>query len=175
MRQVEAQCRTFLMSRQSVMLSTQSSNGELECSVVPFVELKEGEFAIFVSELAQHTQNLLFLIDSLNAQKPTNQKSAGLVAGLWVSDESATEQLFARERLTMQLAVELMGANQSQRSEALALMQVEFGEVIDVLAGLPDFHCFKLTVQSGRYVKGFGAAYEFLNCPCQSLQGINGR
>ena len=175
MSQTEAQCLTFLQSRQSLVLSTQSESGELESSVVPFVSLESGVFAILVSELAQHTQNLLTLVDSKKASESSNPKSAGLVAGLLLADESATEQIFARERVTLQLKPELIGLKNAQRADVLTLMQRQFGDVIEVLAGLPDFHCFTLTVHSGRYVKGFGAAYEFLTCPCQALKPIKGR
>ncbi|MBN2866221.1 MAG: pyridoxamine 5'-phosphate oxidase family protein [Thiotrichales bacterium] len=178
MKPVEAQCQTFLKSRHSMMLSTLGLNGELETSVVPFVELEAGVLAILVSELAQHTQNLFALLSAENienAENPSIQKSAGLVAGLLVADEASTEQLFARERLSLQMRVQLVAGGTEERSKILRLMQAQFGEVIEVLAGLPDFHCFKLQVKSGRYVKGFGAAYAFVDCPCIGLQGIKGR
>ena len=178
MKQTEQQCYAFLTSRQSMVLSTQALSGELECSVVPFVHLDNGTFAILVSELAQHTQNLLGLLNAgkfASNQKSDNLKSAGLVAGLLVADESATEQLFARERLSLQLAAEHITADSETHSQILELMKVQFGDVIEVLAGLPDFHCFKLQVKSGRYVRGFGAAYEFTDCPCIKLQGVKGR
>ncbi|MEA3404170.1 MAG: HugZ family protein [Pseudomonadota bacterium] len=168
MKKVEQQCQDFLQSRQSLLLSTQAVSGELETSVVPFVQLNEGEFAIFVSELAQHTQNLLVL------EKLPKSNSTGLVAGLLLADESETEQMFARERLSMQLSVERI-TEEPLRSDTISNMQNQFGEVVEVLRGLPDFHCFKLKVVSGRYVRGFGAAYEFAACPCQGLQGIKGR
>ena len=178
MSQIERQCEAFLASRQSVVLSTRALNGELESSVVPFVMLESDEFAILVSELAQHTQNLLALLkrpDTEYEQTSSNTKSAGLVAGLLLADECQTEQLFARERLSLQMAVERVALDSEERTQILLCMKSQFGEVVDVLAGLPDFHCFKLKVVSGRYVRGFGAAYEFLGCPCKALQAIKGR
>jgi len=175
MHQVEQQCQGFLSRRHSMMLSTQSASGVLETSVVPFVELKAGVFAILVSELAQHTQNLLAMRAAENVEKRVVQKSAGLVSGLLVADESTTEQLFARERLSLQMSVTSVAAESETRQTILALMLTQFGEVIDVLAGLPDFHCFTLQVESGRYIKGFGAAYAFLDCPCNNLKSIKGR
>jgi len=168
MSKVELQCQQFMESRRSLVLSTQAENGELETSVVPFVRIAEGEFAIFVSELAQHTQNLL-LLEKLAKSNPT-----GLVGGLLLADESDTDQMFARERMSLQMSVELIRETQA-RSAGLALLEKEFGDVVEVLRGLPDFHCFKLQVVSGRYVRGFGAAYSFTDCPCQALQGIKGR
>lgn len=168
MKQVEQQCQAFLQSRQSLVLSTESENGELETSVVPFVYLDEGACVIFVSELAQHTQNLLQLETS------SKTESTGLVAGLLLADESDTEQMFARERLSMQLLVNRI-VDEPLRSDSLDLLQNRFGEVVKVLRGLPDFHCFRLDVMSGRYVRGFGAAYKFTGCPCQDLQGVKGR
>jgi len=168
MSKVEQQCQQFFASRQSLVLSTQSQTTELETSVVPFAQLAEGELVIFVSELAQHTQNLLSL------EQSSNIDSTGLVSGLLLADESDTEQMFARERLSMQFAVERV-ITEPNRATCIERLQNQFGEVVEVLRGLPDFHCFKLKVLSGRYVKGFGAAYEFSGCPCQALQGIKGR
>lgn len=169
MSKVEQACQQFLSSRQSLVLSTQAHSGELESSVVPFVLLESGEFAIFVSELAQHTQNLLQLIEQPDSSSP------GLIAGLLLADEQDSEQLFARERLSLQLQVSRVEIQQSEHAQILERLQMQFGEVVPVLAGLPDFHCFKLKVVSGRYVQGFGAAYEFSDCPCHNLQGIKGR
>ena len=35
-----------------------------------------------------------------------------------------------------------------------------FGQVMQLLESLPDFHLFELQLQGGRYVRGFGQAYD---------------
>ena len=38
-------------------------------------------------------------------------------------------------------------------------MQEKFGETIELLRSLPDFHLLALTPVNGKYVAGFGKAY----------------
>jgi hypothetical protein len=35
-----------------------------------------------------------------------------------------------------------------------------FGEVMKLIEPLPDFHLFRIKVESGRFIRGFGQAYE---------------
>jgi putative heme iron utilization protein len=50
--------------------------------------------------------------------------------------------------------------NQAEkRQQVLMLMQEHFGEIVDVLMALSDFKLFKLGVLHGRYVEGFGKAF----------------
>lgn len=170
MRKVEDACRQFLNSRRSIMLSTVSPEGELETSALPCVWLNPQELVVWVSELAPHTRNLLAMTASADAQNSALKNSTGRVSGLLVADEQATPELFARERISLQLAVSLFDGD--ARAPALRLMRESFGEIMEVLAGLPDFHAFKLRVVGGRYVRGFGAAYAFESCPCDALKGI---
>ena len=38
-------------------------------------------------------------------------------------------------------------------------MHQRFGEIIDILCSLTDFRVYKLTPKQGRYVEGFGRAF----------------
>jgi putative heme iron utilization protein len=38
--------------------------------------------------------------------------------------------------------------------------EIRFKQIINVLRTLPDFILFRLEIQSGRFVQGFGKAYE---------------
>lgn len=171
---VESVCQKFVQSRKSLVLSTLSQQGELETSVVPFVRLSQTDWGIWVSELSTHTQNLRFLTRQNNLKNGV-PKSAGLVSGLLLSDESDTPEMFARERMSLQFKV--VQIEKGTESEALILRQFSenFGEVVEVLKTLPDFHFFKLEVIWGRYIKGFGAAYSFDGPPCQNLELVKGK
>lgn len=170
---VSQDCQQFLDSRKSLVLSTISAQGELETSVMPFVVVNAGELAIFVSELSAHTQNLLNLTGL--AQNAGDSNFTGLVSGLLLADENETPEIFARERIGMQLQVSRVDSGSVEWQEIVDRFAANFGEVVDVLRNLPDFHCFKLVVVRGRYVRGFGAAYAFEGCPCKEMQGIKGR
>ncbi|BCN94131.1 heme utilization protein HutZ [Thiomicrorhabdus immobilis] len=165
----QQQCEAFFESRKTLILSTVDSKGGLETSVAPFV-FHNGKVFIFVSELAKHTQNLLWLIEQ--NQTLTNNRLPGLVGGLLLADESQTEQLFARERMTLQLLASEVDKHSQQYAELLELFQQQFGEVVELLSGLSDFHMIELAIQNGGYVKGFGQAFAFENNPCSGLTPI---
>ncbi len=169
----QQQCLAFFESRSTLILSTFDSKGTLETSVAPFVT--EGEYLyVFISELALHTQNILEWITAKETaiSNPVLLKSPGLVSCLLVADEVETEQLFARERLTMQLELAEIGRASSEFKLIMTRFESKFGEVIPLLKSLSDFHLIQLTPITGGYVKGFGKAFTFKGCPCRQLQPI---
>lgn len=155
-------CQAFFDSRNSLILSTLDKDNITETSVTPFVKLN-GALYIYVSELAKHTKNLLWMLQNEFTQ----------LSGLLVADESSTEQLFARERMTLQLHVEEIKREQDTYNQAIALFSEQFGEVVAMLSSLPDFHLMKLTPINGGYVRGFGQAFAFENGVCHGLKPIS--
>lgn len=135
----------LLSQQKTLLLATASVTGLPEISYAPFVRDTSGNFYIYVSELAQHTVNLL--------QNP--QASV-----LFVRDEAQSPNLFARERVVFTCDVNEVFRYEPLYNEQIQAMQSTFGQVIQVLASLNDFHLFTLSVQNGRYVAGFGKAYE---------------
>lgn len=130
---------------QSLMLSTVTAEGQPQASYTPFVMMGDRTFYIFVSGLSSHTQNL-----------QTNPK-AGI---LLIEDEAQTQQIFARQRLMYDCAVTLVDRHDPQWANYADQFKRRFGNLIDMLRQLPDFQIFQLTPQGGRFVVGFGAAYE---------------
>lgn len=159
----QKQAQAFLETRHSMVLSTFDANHVVETSVTPFV-LVEGHFYIFVSELAQHTKNLLAALNANNAPL--------VISGLLVADEAQTEQLFARERLSFQLQVAEVLAQTDLYQTVLQTFASEFGEVVGILQSLPDFHLFQLTSIKGGYVRGFGQAFAFDSLPADGLTPV---
>lgn len=166
----QQQCEAFFNRHKTLVLSTVDEEGVLETSVAPFVFYNEKLF-VFISELAKHTQNLLGLIQR-NKTLPNNVLP-GRVSGLLLADESLTEQLFARERMTLQLLPSEVDKNSPQYSELLESFHRQFGEVVELLSGLADFHMIELAIQKGGYVKGFGQAFAFEGKLCDGLTPIS--
>lgn len=169
----QQQCLAFFESRSTLILSTFDSKGTLETSVAPFVT--EGEYLyVFISELAVHTQNILEWITAkeVSVSNLVSLKPPGLVSCILVADEIETKQLFARERLTMQLDLAEIHRASALFELVLSRFESTFGEVITLLKSLPDFHLIQLKPITGGYVKGFGQAFTFKGCPCQQLQPI---
>ncbi len=165
----QQQCEAFWAARRSLILSTVNSKGELETSVAPFITDDQGHLYIFISEQAQHTQNILYLLDS------DSEKASPCISGLLLSDEPELDALFARERLTLQLRPSEISRTSELFSVILLRFEESFGEIVTILAKLPDFHLFQLTVTQGKYVKGFGQAFTFKGCPCQHLTPVQRR
>ena len=129
----------------SIILSTVDAEGLPNASYTPFVMDEEKRIYIYVSGLATHTKNIY-----------ANPK----VSVLFIEDESHTKQIFARRRLSFDCDSNLLTRDTPQWLEIVDKFQEKFGEIIEMLRSLPDFRIFQLTPTRGRFVVGFGAAYQ---------------
>ncbi len=130
---------------QSVVLGTVSSNGQPQASYAPCVVDQERNIYIFISGLSAHTQNLT----------ATSQASA-----LFVEDEYKTQQIFARKRLSYDCRAVLIARDSEKWNTIVQKFLERFGGIVEVMRDLPDFRIFQLQPRSGRFVVGFGAAYD---------------
>lgn len=136
--------RKLIASQQTLLLSTASPNGIPDISYAPFVRDPSGHFFIFVSELAGHTANLL-----------KNPKASVM----FVRPESESRNLYARERAVFNCSVREIAPNQELHTSRLQDLQDKFGQVVEILRSLSDFHLFELCPENGRYIAGFGRAF----------------
>ena len=135
----------FPATLQSAMLSTVNAEGMPNASYAPFVRDEQYNFYLYVSGLSSHTQNL---------------ETTGKVSLLLIEDETQVKQIFARQRLTYDCNATLL-PRESEAWNAIAdQFEAQFGNIIQMLRGLGDFRIFKLKPYGGRFVMGFGAAYE---------------
>ncbi|RDE22953.1 HugZ family protein [Motiliproteus coralliicola] len=129
---------------QTLLLS--SLNGSLpELSYAPYCCDDQGNFYIYISQLASHTENL----------KQHPQCSA-----MFIAEEQGCRNLFARERLSFSCRAELIEPQDGDYAPRLEQLEQQFGEVVRLLRTLPDFCLFRLCPLEGRYVAGFGRAYQ---------------
>jgi hypothetical protein len=129
----------------SLCLATTGTDGQPEASHAPFVADDMGRLYVFVSALAAHTGNMLAT------------PSAG---ALVLDPDSGGRQPFARRRLVYQCRVEEIDRDTDEFARRIDDFKARFGNVVDTLRALPDFRLLRLTPQSGRYIRGFGQAYE---------------
>ena len=134
----------LLAASQTLLLSTSSLEGVPDLGYAPCVRDEKGCFYIFISELAQHTANLL-----ANPQASV----------MFIQPESESRNLFARERAVFQCRATIIHPEEACYQAQLTNFQTRFGEVVGLLRSLSDFHLFALAPESGRYVAGFGQAY----------------
>ncbi len=141
---IQAEYETFTEQFQSLILCTANDKGIPNASYTPFVMDESKNIYIYVSGLSTHTQNL-----SANPQTSV----------MFIEDESKTQQIFARRRLTFDCTATLIERETDTWHQIVNQFQARFGEIVEILRGLADFRIFKLTPQEGRFVIGFGAAY----------------
>jgi len=154
---LEQSFNNFKQSVKTLQLSTLTVEGKPNASYSPFVVDKQGNFYIFVSQLAGHTQDLL-----------ANQQASILL----IQDEADTRQIFARRRISYQCDVEPVSDESSDYLLMLNALEERFGNVVELLRTLPDFILFKLRPYKGQYVKGFGKAYKLVGDGLLELEHI---
>ena len=115
-----------------------------DASYAPFVIDDDKNIYIYVSGLATHTQNI---------------HNHPFVSVLFIEDEVKTKQIFARRRLNFNCTANLVERETEKWQQIVDKFQIRFGELISTLRSLPDFRIFQLTPKNGRFVIGFGAAY----------------
>ncbi|BAZ13271.1 pyridoxamine 5'-phosphate oxidase-related FMN-binding protein [Calothrix sp. NIES-4071] len=142
---IQTAYQIFTDQFQSAVICTVSEDGLPNASYAPFVIDDMKNIYIYVSGLSTHTQNL-------------NVKP--LASVLFIEDESKTQQMFARRRLSYDCTASLVNSNTATWIQIVSDFESRFGNIIQVLRDLPDFRIFQLTPTSGRFVVGFGAAYD---------------
>jgi putative heme iron utilization protein len=155
---LEERFKNFKQSVKTLQLSTLTPEGKPYASYSPFVIDELGNFYIFISKLAGHTQNLI--------ENPQ-------VSILIIEDEADTRQIFARQRLTYQCNVEVVNNDEATYTSQLDAMQSRFGNVMELLQTLADFTLFRLTPYQGQYVLGFGKAYTLVGTGLLKLEHIS--
>lgn len=131
-------------SFKSLMMATVHSDSNPEISYAPYIE-QHGCFYIFTSELAAHTQNLL---------------NNGKVSVLFLEDETSANNAFARKRQTFNCQANRIARDIEAFHIIMGKMKERFGNFIETLLSLQDFHLFQLTPASGQYTAGFGKTYQ---------------
>ncbi len=150
----------FVELFRSAILATVSAEGAPDASYAPFIVDADRNFYIFVSGLSSHTINL----------SATQRASI-----LFIDDEAQTTEIFARRRLSYDCVARLL-PRESPDWEAIAdQFQQKFGELIETLRSLSDFRIYQLTPESGRFILGFGQAYQIDGKSLGQLRPIRGR
>ncbi len=139
------QCEALIQSQQTLLLSTVTEQGKPESSYAPFVRDQQGAFYIYVSELAAHTKNML---------------QNNVVSVLFIASEKETQNLFARERIVFDCTISEIQKDDEIHDAQLQAMQEKFGETVALLRNLTDFHLLALRPVTGKYIAGFGKAFE---------------
>lgn len=142
MNKMKQQFVDFTESLKSIMLSTVSEEGKPFVSYAPYVR-NNGKFYIYLSTIANHYRYM---------------EANPSVDVMLVEDESSTKNIFARQRA--RFACTAVNLGDEGHEDIFELFGQSFGKSsMGMLRGL-DFSLFELTPTEGRYVAGFGLAFD---------------
>lgn len=141
---VQAEYENFPQQFQSIIISTVNQQSIPNASYSPFVIDESKNIYIYISGLSTHTQNIY---------------ANPHVSVLFIDDETNTNNIFARRRLNFDCTATLIERETDHWHKIVEQFQGRFGQMIEILHGLPDFRIFQLTPQLGRFVIGFGNIY----------------
>lgn len=142
-RPVAPKVKELIARTQSIILATVDAEGIPNSSYAPFVQV-ENSFYILVSFMARHTKNLA---------------EGRKTSIMFIEDESATKQIYARERLTIEAAATQIDRDSETWNQVVGQLKENHGKVVDVISEMKDFILIALTPVKGAYVNGFGSAY----------------
>lgn len=134
--------KELVASVQSVILATTDSEGVPTSSYAPYVQDGK-DFYVLVSFMAKHTKNLL----------------NGYASVMFIEDESATKQVYARERLTINANTSQVERDSDLWNTIIGSLKERHGKVVEIISEMKDFILVKLEPTAGNYVNGFGSAY----------------
>lgn len=129
------QCQTLQMAT--------INKGLPHVSYSPFAHTELGYY-ILVSDIAQHGENL---------------QHDPHISIMMIESETSAKSIYARRRLSFDAIAEYIPSSSSQWQQGVNALRQRHGEIIDNLSQLSDFKLYQLTPNNGRYVKGFGKAF----------------
>ncbi|CAM3695049.1 HugZ family protein [Parendozoicomonas haliclonae] len=141
---IEKGCHALINSHMTLMLSTLSEDGHPDISYTPYLRDEDGTFYVFISELAHHTPNLI---------------ANPVCSVLFAASESDTKNMFARERAFFRCSSKEIPRGTEACDTMLDRMTERFGNTVELLRQLNDFHLFALKPLNGQYTVGFGKAF----------------
>ncbi|MDB1124418.1 heme utilization protein HutZ [Vibrio algarum] len=134
----------FRQQQKTLQMATLTYDGCPHVSYTPFVYLPDGYY-ILISDIAKHGQNI---------------KSHQKVSIMMIEDEQDSRSIYARKRLSFDTTANLVHRESDSWWEAIRALEQRFGEIVSNLSKLGDFHMYQLIPEKGRFVKGFGKAFD---------------
>ncbi|MGR3856626.1 pyridoxamine 5'-phosphate oxidase family protein [Chryseobacterium indologenes] len=153
---VAPKVQELINASKSVILATVDAEGNPNSSYAPFIQVDQ-TFYILVSFMAKHTKNL------------ADGRKTSI---MFIEDESATKQIYARERLTLEAATSQIERDSEVWNTVVGKLRETHGKVVEVISEMGDFILIALQPLKGSYVNGFGSAY-FVNSKLDIVEHRN--
>ena len=151
---LKQQYQELVANTKSIFLSTICLDGKPFLSYAPFVE-HEGKVYLYLSQIAKHYRNI---------------ENNPAVDVMLAADESNTKNIFARERARFRGEAKNVGNDGYE--EVFTKFEQKFGMPTFKMLRTLDFSLFELTLSNGRYVVGFGQAYD-VDFPGEHFDHVN--
>ncbi|MFS0784051.1 HugZ family protein [Bacillus sp. 1P06AnD] len=140
--QKKEQYASFMDACKTLVISSKDGNGDPFISYTPYIQLN-GKFYIYISRISDHYRFI---------------ESNEFIHIMMIADEKGAQNKFALERVRFQCTTENIG--NEGHGEIFARFEKDHGKaMMDLLRGL-DFSLFELNPRAGRYVVGFGQAFD---------------
>ncbi|MDX8335457.1 pyridoxamine 5'-phosphate oxidase family protein [Candidatus Cetobacterium colombiensis] len=140
--QIKKEVKEFKSMFKSVVLGTQSKEGEVDVTYAPYLEYAGNDY-IYISEIGDHFDNLK---DNPNFEI------------MFLQDENDVASVLVRKRLRYNVIAEFKERD-DEFDTILDAFEEKIGDGMKVVRKMQDFHLVKLNILNGRFVKGFGQAY----------------
>lgn len=154
-----ADFQALLGAAEGAHLATLGESGDPEASYAPCVWL-DGDCYLFLSALSGHTNNLM---------------RDARISLMLLEDAGAAPNPFARKRASLRGKAETVAREEQLCAAVLADFRRRFGEIMQLLESLPDFTLFRIRLESGSFVRGFGQAYRLEGPKLERLRHLDPR
>ncbi|PAF48622.1 HugZ family heme oxygenase [Helicobacter sp. 13S00401-1] len=145
---ISKELENFKLEFSSIVLATLNKEKHVSASYAPLINYK-GKSYIYISEVSEHYENIKL--------HPSNIES------MFLEDESKAKNPIARKRLRFQTQATFIDRGEFFDEVFDSFVHKEgSGGGIKQIRNMLDFHLVELSFGKGRFVKGFGQAYDIL-------------
>ncbi len=133
----------------SIIIASIDKDGQAIASYAPLMQI-HNKLYIYISEVAEHFASI-----SANPQK---------IEVLFLEDEGKAKSVILRKRLKYRANAHFIERDSEEFNAALNSLESAMGGAggIKTIRQMRDFHLIELQLGLGRFVKGFGAAFDIL-------------
>ena len=136
--------KDFIKNIQTAVIGTLDKNNHPFSSYAPYI-YDANRFYVYISDIATHAKNI-----------QANPKASLF----FVEDESKTENLFARKRVSLQCDSQKITRGSERFEAVLGLFAEKFdAKMVATLKKMTDFNLYEFKVNYGEATFGFGKAY----------------
>ena len=149
MSSISNEVESFKKEFGSIFIASLDKNGYAICSYAPLIQLN-GKLYIYISEVAEHYSSI-----KANPSK---------IEVMFLEDECKAKSVILRKRLKYRANARFIERDSQEFNQAIDSLESSMGGAggIKTIKKWSDFHLIEIELQKGRFVKGFGQAYDIL-------------